>query len=162
MQFDIDGLSAFFVPAAATAASFFLHRQELKERILNAARVLLNFFGSGSSTIRFRDLINASSCHPGACAEGRYINEFPGGATPSSPDIYMRRHIGAGFFTEWGDMSYYGGNFDQHYPLYYSSELTSDGRYAFSGRFPEGYSGVSRKMNTYPVHIGYGMLCTSP
>lgn len=59
MQFDIDGLSAFFVPAAATAASFFLHRQELKERILNAARVLLNFFGSGSSTIRFRDLINA-------------------------------------------------------------------------------------------------------
>ncbi|WP_131798763.1 hypothetical protein [Gilliamella apicola] len=111
---------------------------------------------------KVRDLINASSCHPGACAEGRYINEFPGGATPSSPDYYLRRHIGAGFFTEWGDMSYYGGNFNQHYSQYYSSELTSDGRYAFSVHFPEGYSGVSRKMNTYPVHIGFGMLCVYP
>ena len=114
---------------------------------------------------KVRDLINASSCHPGACAEGRYINEFPGGATPSSPDYYLRRHIGAGFFTEWGDMSYYSGSgasFNQHYSQYYSSELTSDGRYAFSVHFPEGYSGVSRKMNTYPVHIGFGMLCVYP
>ena len=29
------------------------------------------------------------------------------GATPSSDGNYFRRHIGAGFFTEWGDMSYY-------------------------------------------------------
>ncbi|WP_133052395.1 hypothetical protein [Gilliamella apis] len=33
-------------------------------------------------------------------------------ATPTSPDIYMRRHISAGFFTEWGEMpDYAGANF---------------------------------------------------
>ncbi|OTQ75906.1 hypothetical protein B6C90_05190 [Gilliamella apis] len=30
-------------------------------------------------------------------------------ATPSSPDNSYRRHIGAGFFTEWGRMDYYAG-----------------------------------------------------
>ncbi|MBI0061781.1 hypothetical protein H3T83_11315, partial [Gilliamella sp. M0320] len=33
------------------------------------------------------------------------------GATPSSPDMSFRRHIGAGFFTEWGIMRYPGANF---------------------------------------------------
>ena len=38
------------------------------------------------------------------------------GATPSSPDGYLRRHIGAGFVTEWGEMSdYTGANFSLVY-----------------------------------------------
>ncbi|OTQ69725.1 hypothetical protein B6D17_10030 [Gilliamella apis] len=85
------------------------------------------------------------------------------GATPSSPDRYLRRHIGAGFFSEWGLMSDYGsGNFNPYLNGYYSSELTSDGVKVFTARFPDGLWGSSRKMNTYPAHIGYGMLCTSP
>ncbi|PXY93253.1 hypothetical protein [Gilliamella apis] len=37
------------------------------------------------------------------------------GATPSSPDSRFRRHIGAGFFTEWGGMySYANANFPQY------------------------------------------------
>ncbi|PXY93817.1 hypothetical protein DKK77_04185 [Gilliamella apis] len=31
--------------------------------------------------------------------------------TPSSPDNYMRRHIGAGFLSEWGSYYYPGSNF---------------------------------------------------
>ena len=50
---------------------------------------------------KVRDLTNAN-CR-GGCQS----------ATPSSPDNSFRRHIGAGFFTEWGKMNYYrGANFD--------------------------------------------------
>ncbi|OTQ35065.1 hypothetical protein [Gilliamella apis] len=42
-------------------------------------------------------------------------------AAPTSPDKYMRRHIGAGFFTEWGNMAdYAGANFTKG--LYWTSD----------------------------------------
>ncbi|OCG03818.1 hypothetical protein A9G19_05375 [Gilliamella apis] len=105
---------------------------------------------------KVRDLTNASSCHPGVCADGRYINEFPGGATPASPDIYMRRHIGAGLFTEWGP-AYSLLGYDR---VYHTSELTSDGNYVFSVVLPEGYSGLSRRRNNSSYRVS--MLCTYP
>ena len=61
-----------------------------------------------------------------ATCQGRYSG--PGcqgavGATPSSPENFYRRHIGAGFITEWGNMhTYPGANFpynDAYYNLYY-------------------------------------------
>ncbi|MBI0155475.1 hypothetical protein [Gilliamella sp. W8128] len=46
-------------------------------------------------------------------------------ATPTSSSILIyARHIGAGFFTEWGDMRYYlGANLDTHY--YWTSNKTN-------------------------------------
>ncbi|OCG06126.1 hypothetical protein A9G19_02130 [Gilliamella apis] len=55
---------------------------------------------------KVRDLTNGSCPGNSSCLGAV-------GATPSSPDNYYRRHIGAGFFTEWGKMNYYrGANFD--------------------------------------------------
>ena len=54
------------------------------------------------------------------------------GATPSSPDNRVRRHIGAGFFTEWGVMDYYRNStgFDNRIIAeYWTSEQKSDIRY---------------------------------
>ncbi|OTQ56417.1 hypothetical protein [Gilliamella apis] len=49
------------------------------------------------------------------------------GATPSSPNNGYRRYHGAGFFSEWGHMDYYGGaNFGRttrNFALYWTSEV---------------------------------------
>ncbi|WP_131798838.1 hypothetical protein [Gilliamella apis] len=74
--------------------------------------------------LRVKDLTNAS-CR----GLGLYTNCQS--ATPSSPDNSFRRHIGAGFFTEWGRVdSYANAGFRDDYP-------TDD----YNGR---------------PVHNGYG------
>ncbi|WP_133053258.1 hypothetical protein [Gilliamella apis] len=61
---------------------------------------------------KVRDLTNAS-CQgsvSGVWCQGAV------GATPSSPVNQYRRHIGAGFFTEWGRLSdYTGANFHYNY-----------------------------------------------
>ncbi|OTQ75835.1 hypothetical protein B6D14_10945, partial [Gilliamella apis] len=67
-----------------------------------------------------------------ATCQGRYSG--PGcqgavGATPSSPDNYARRHIGAGFFTEWGWMEYYRNSAFDGINYYWTSEQKSDNRY---------------------------------
>nr|WP_260842583.1 hypothetical protein [Gilliamella apicola] len=81
---------------------------------------------------KVRDLTNASSCIQ-TCLD--HPNEFPGGATPASPDNKYRRHIGAGFFTEWGYMANYrGANFSSDYFAFFSDELTRDNRYVFNAR----------------------------
>ncbi|PXY93517.1 hypothetical protein DKK77_02530 [Gilliamella apis] len=57
---------------------------------------------------KVRDLTNATcqGRNSGSWCQGTV------GATPSSPDRNIRRHIGAGFITEWGVMSTYtGANF---------------------------------------------------
>ena len=64
------------------------------------------------------DLTNAS-------CQGRFSGphcQGAVGATPSSPENFYRRHIGAGFVTEWGQMHFYpGANFlyDFYHNLYY-------------------------------------------
>ena len=75
--------------------------------------------------LRVKDLTNAScrgvGAHSSICRS----------ATPTSPDEYFRRHIGAGFFSEWGRVdSYANAGFHGDYP-------TDD----YNGR---------------PVHNGYG------
>ncbi|MBI0153348.1 hypothetical protein [Gilliamella sp. W8128] len=74
--------------------------------------------------IRVKDLTNAS-------CRGVGLYSSCQSATPSSPDNSFRRHIGAGFFTEWGRVeSYANAGFRNDYP-------TED----YNGR---------------PVHNGYG------
>ena len=50
-----------------------------------------------------KDLTNAS-CQGD---NSGYLCQGAVGATPSSPNNYYQRHIGAGFFTEWGSVSNY-------------------------------------------------------
>ncbi|MCX8585972.1 MULTISPECIES: hypothetical protein [unclassified Gilliamella] len=94
---------------------------------------------------KVKDLTNASRDRGG--------NSIPG-AAPSSSDNHYMRHIGSGFFTEWGNMSDYSGvGFDNHFYHYY---WTSD---------PNG-------SDQYVVNPGYGtvywnyrndyVLCTYP
>ncbi|MCX8675994.1 hypothetical protein J3U16_11915, partial [Gilliamella sp. B3023] len=63
----------------------------------------------GYQVPRVKDLTNA--------------NYYNLGATPSSPANYYMRHIGSGFFTEWGRMSDYSGvGFNDHW--YWTSDPT--------------------------------------
>ncbi|OCG03816.1 hypothetical protein [Gilliamella apis] len=48
------------------------------------------------------------------------------GATPSSPDNYYMRHIGGGFFTEWGWMDQYTGANFPHISYYNPPYWTQD------------------------------------
>ncbi|OTQ73259.1 hypothetical protein B6C90_10190 [Gilliamella apis] len=75
------------------------------------------------------------------------------GATPSSPDIYYRRHIGAGFFTEWGAVDgYTSGAFS------YGNYQTAD----FYGGASPGYFEVSSGNGyVYKYHRGF-ILCVYP
>ena len=104
---------------------------------------------------KVRDLTNASSCI--ATCRG-HPNELVG-ATPASPDRYFRRHIGAGFFTEWGYMANYrGANFSSDYIAFFSDELTSDNRYVFVARWMDGGADATVR----DVSSIWGMLCTYP
>ena len=56
------------------------------------------------------------------------------GATPSSPNNWYRRHIGAGFITEWGGLNYYrGANF--FYSYYYNLHYWTQDRSGSSQDF---------------------------
>ena len=75
----------------------------------------------GYGVPKVKDLTNAN-CHSIVGCQS---------ATPTSPDKYFRRHIGAGFFTEWGPMvRYTRANFNQYY--YWANDKTSDNRYYFA------------------------------
>ncbi|OCG77905.1 hypothetical protein A9G44_03620 [Gilliamella sp. Occ4-3] len=92
---------------------------------------------------RVRDLTNAV----------RKANPSISGAAPSSPANHYRRHIGAGFFTEWGNMGYhtdvgFAGT------IYWTSDVTGSYQFdvfSFDGSVGGYSAGDSR----------YG-LCTAP
>ncbi|MCX8663398.1 hypothetical protein J3U27_09635, partial [Gilliamella sp. B2911] len=76
------------------------------------------------------------------------------GATPSSPGNHFMRHIGSGFFTEWGYMYYYSGvGFDLDW--YWTSD--SDGSYKFVASSHDGNLTWGNTNN----HYYYG-LCSHP
>ena len=119
----------------------------------------LNYVSSWCNKTGYH-LPKVSDLTNGSCPEGGRCQGAVG-ATPSSPDWYLRRHIGAGFFSEWGRVSDYGGtSFSSYHSAYYSSELTSDGVKVFTVRLPEGYAGPSSRWNN--TSNGYGFLCTRP
>ncbi|MCX8679725.1 hypothetical protein J3U22_08880 [Gilliamella sp. B2865] len=63
-----------------------------------------------------RDLTNAS------CPDNDSFCRSSVGATPSSPGNWYMRHIGSGFFTEWGGMSDYSGVGFLYDPWYWTSD----------------------------------------
>ncbi|OCG08773.1 hypothetical protein A9G13_01550 [Gilliamella sp. wkB178] len=72
-----------------------------------------NSLGGGYRMSQVKDLTNAV-CTSQAIAAGRNC-EGAVGATPSSSTHYYQRNIGAGLFTEWGNMFYYNADFG-YYP----------------------------------------------
>ena len=89
---------------------------------------------------RVRDLTNAS------CPTSHSRCRGSVGATPSSPGNYFMRHIGSGFFTEWGKMDTYSGvGFGHWY-------WTSEPRFCVSA-----YNGLVSMEHSY----NYG-LCAYP
>ena len=90
----------------------------------------------GYRLVKVMDLTNAT-CYEwstdAVCQN--YRNEIVG-ATPSSRGNYAARHIGAGFFTEWGRMrDYTGANIDNGY---WTSEQLSDNQYVLKVRADTG------------------------
>ena len=86
---------------------------ELKQWFVNRGEIYYSYLSTKSwcNNIGYRlptvsDLTNAT-CEPWRDWQTQDVCEGAEGATPSSPNKYFRRHIGAGFFTEWGDMRYY-------------------------------------------------------
>ena len=82
------------------------------------------------------------------------------GAAPSSPDNYYRRHIGAGFFTEWGRVDYYrGANFIRKMywtkTAYYPNNPSSNVVYGVNSNGAMGHANASE------YHDGGG-LCVYP
>ena len=76
-----------------------------------------------------KDLTNASC--KGAGVGNPYTCEGSVGATPSSASNNYTRHIGAGFFSEWGMMQDYPkGDFHGYdYANYWTSDMSPHGRY---------------------------------
>ena len=115
---------------------------------------------------KVKDLTNASCLNfsgpLGACGDyERDVNALT--ATPSSASNAVGRHIGAGFFTEWGGMSYYtgypGANFKGEYynrEQYLTSDKSSSGNqfFAISGYegsvFNKAYTDKTYGLCVYP------------
>ena len=117
---------------------------------------------------KVKDLTNAacrSNTGFGVC-RGDYEHDVNAlTATPSSYFNNVARYIGAGFFTEWGNMSYYtgypeGANFvGNHftYGEYLTSDKSSSGNHFFA---ISGYDG-SLYYKSYTYDKAYG-LCVYP
>ncbi|MWN32918.1 MULTISPECIES: hypothetical protein [unclassified Gilliamella] len=99
---------------------------------------------------RIRDLTNAK------CGVVNY--QFPcingiDGTTPSSGFNGYKRHIGAGFFTEWGN-GYSYADVDLSYDYYWTSDATdSDPFSVFS---------FSSAVNSVPTYFPHSTVCTTP
>ncbi|MCX8676014.1 hypothetical protein J3U16_12015, partial [Gilliamella sp. B3023] len=72
---------------------------------------------------RVKDLTNASCPNNDSACRGSV------GATPSSPGNHFMRHIGSGFFTEWGYMSDYSDAGFYNYPWYWTSDSSGSSQF---------------------------------
>ncbi|OCF98320.1 hypothetical protein [Gilliamella apicola] len=101
-----------------------------------------------------KDLTNAS-------CRGRDIDpddcQGAVGATPSSPVYFYMRHIGAGFFTEWGNMVEYTGAKFASYSDYWTQDMTGNSQEFFTVNAGSGY--VSRNYGIRDINFG---LCVYP
>ncbi|OCG02657.1 hypothetical protein [Gilliamella apis] len=86
---------------------------ELKQWFVSRGEIYYPYLSTKSwcNNIGYRlptvsDLTNAT-CQPTLDWQSQDVCEGAEGATPSSPKNYYRRHMGGGFFSEWGRMDYY-------------------------------------------------------
>ncbi|WP_131798789.1 hypothetical protein [Gilliamella apicola] len=112
----------------------------------------------GYHTPKVRDLTNVNCPDYAGCQS----------ATPSSPDGYLRRHIGGGFFSEWGNMSDYAreANFpnygDPNVVFYWTNDtrLHDDSAHFMIGAGHGGYRLVHNDEETeYARYLG---ICVYP
>ncbi|OCG06403.1 hypothetical protein A9G15_10435 [Gilliamella apis] len=140
---------------------------ELKQWFVNRGKVYTTYSRNlswcnniGYRLPKVRDLTNA------VCQGWSSRDHCEGavGATPSSPENELRRHIGAGFFTEWGDMrSYTGVNFDDWLEYYWTNDnLESNSQFHYH---VSSYKGsISDTKNSAPGTGEYNLdgLCVYP
>ncbi|MCX8680326.1 hypothetical protein J3U22_11970, partial [Gilliamella sp. B2865] len=126
-----------------TLKQWFVHRGSVKERNYSPALSWCNSLGYRLPSVK--DLTNAS------CPSGSSYNcSGSVGATPSSSNNHYMRHIGSGFFTEWGRMNDYSGvGFLNHW--YWTSDPRGSGQFGVDAS-----CGVVALYNTF-----YG-LCSHP
>ncbi|MWN32405.1 hypothetical protein GQ595_06770, partial [Gilliamella sp. Pra-s54] len=97
----------------------------------------------GYRMVRVRDLTNAVRTGTNPIS----------GAAPSSSGSHYQRHIGAGFFTEWGNMNYYAdAGFVDHY--YWTSDATGSNQFIVGWH----YGNVS----SYRASLSLYAVCTAP
>ncbi|MBI0155491.1 hypothetical protein [Gilliamella sp. W8128] len=87
------------------------------------------------------------------------------GATPSSPENRFRRHIGAGFFTEWGSMHpHTGDNFYDDWLEYYWTNDNPESNSQFHYRVSSYKGSITDTGNPTPTsgEINLAGLCTYP
>ncbi|MWN31220.1 MULTISPECIES: hypothetical protein [unclassified Gilliamella] len=95
----------------------------------------------GYRIVRVRDLTNSNYSHLGT--------------SPRSSGNYYERHIGAGFFTEWGSMhNYADAGFVYNSYGYWTSDATSRNQFLVS-------SGTGHVHSDNAIYSNYG-LCTAP
>ncbi|MCX8675968.1 hypothetical protein J3U16_11780 [Gilliamella sp. B3023] len=124
-----------------TLKQWFINRGSVIERNYSSALSWCNSIGYRLP--RVRDLTNAVRTYDGVIS----------GATPSSPNNRYMRHIGSGFFTEWGRMVDYSGvGFLS--PWYWTSDPVDRTQFVVSAY--DGYVGWY-----YTNHDYYG-LCSHP
>ncbi|OTQ75836.1 hypothetical protein [Gilliamella apis] len=88
-----------------------------------------------------------------------YANEVVG-ATPSSPENYGLRYIGAGLFAEWGAMSYYVGANVLEVARYWTSDELSNNSVHFQIYLNDNFFGMVRYDNVNN-NSGHG-FCVYP
>ncbi|MBI0154630.1 hypothetical protein [Gilliamella sp. W8128] len=107
--------------------------------------------------VKVKDLTNASCMDLSGVGECQYLEV----ATPSSDSVYYyMRHIGAGFFTEWGRMDHYiGANFVRIYWTQDRAEpVDNNSKRAFLTVIPDGFL-VNRRRDYLTEPNG---LCVYP
>ena len=121
-----------------TLKQWFVNRGNVYDT--NHSRVLSWCNSIGYRLSRVRDLTNAVR-----------TDVVVPSATPSSPNNRYMRHIGSGFFTEWGDMSGYSGvGFDKYW--YWTSDPKDSSHFFVQANNGDAF---------WYYYYGYG-LCTYP
>ena len=105
----------------------------------------------GYRLVKVKDLTN-SVCQ--GAGSDRYCRSAVG-ARPSSPDAYLRRHIGAGFFTEWGEMNGYTGTNIRNGKYWTNDSVNCDYRIC---HFFVGHNGIANLTNNRELNG----LCVYP
>ncbi|MCX8663182.1 hypothetical protein [Gilliamella sp. B2911] len=138
-----DSNGAPVVKYGFTLKQWFVNRGNVSDN--NYSPVLSWCNSIGYRMPRVKDLTNASR-------DWNY-NPISIGATPSSPGRFYMRHIGSGFFTEWGNLYDYSGvGFDVNW--YWTSDPNGSSQFIVSTY--DGYVYWNYTNNAY-----YG-LCTHP
>ncbi|MCO6556456.1 MAG: hypothetical protein J6577_04405, partial [Gilliamella sp.] len=125
---------------------WFVHRGDEYDTV-SAQTAWCNSLGYRLSKVS--DLTNAK------CGVNTYFPCVNGidGAAPSSSDNNYMRHIGAGFFTEWGIMHHYA---DAGFVFsdYWTSDATGSNQFLVNSYFGD--------VNSYSASSGWYAVCTAP